>query len=94
MSPGNARGACPDCAGQLFKTANGGEGMLTSVPVGAPYVDLGASAADERSAEPGTFFDVSATMVVAGVADVDTSAPSKAPFTITCVGRAARAGSI
>lgn len=59
--------------------------MLTSVTVGATYVDPGATARDERSAEPGVYVDISAAVVVAGASDVVTAAPtsSTAPFIVT-----------
>lgn len=72
-------------AGSLFQTASGAEGILTSVVVGTPYVDPGASAKDERSAEPGVYTDVSHSIVVSGVSEVDTATPTppNAPFAIT-----------
>lgn len=72
-------------AGALFQTASGSEGMLTSVSVGTPYVDPGATARDERSAEPGVFVDMSSNVVAAGASDVVTSVPTppNAPYIVT-----------
>lgn len=72
-------------AGALFKTASGDEGMLTSVVVGSSYVDPGASASDERSADPGVLVDVTSSIITGGLNDIVTTAPTptSAPFVVT-----------
>lgn len=73
------------CAGALFKTGSGDEGMLSSVTIGGLYLDAGATARDERSAEPGVFVDLTRQVVVGGLSEVSTAQPTapNAPYVIT-----------
>lgn len=72
-------------AGTPFRTPSGQEGLLTLVQVGSEYVDAGAVATDERTAEPGVIIDLTDGIIVSGVDEIWTGAPTpaNAPFTIT-----------
>lgn len=83
-----ARGPAPDRSaptiavlgdGVLFRSADGSEGMLTTVTVGSAYSDAGAAVTDtvdDWPPNPPSTSDITSKLVVSGADDVDTSRPT------------------